>query len=140
MSESTKLHAKDDDLLAGAIDISSLEDDDASDAADPDDNLEIELDGGDDSGEESTRRIQSFGQQVRHAAKWKRQPNVTGQGAMHVKTFVCKLRLDAIENLDEQINTWLDDNPEYEVKFVTTSHGILTGKTKEEAMFVSVWV
>lgn len=75
-----------------------------------------------------------------HEDHWNRKPNVTGAGAIHVKTFVAKLRQDAITNMDNQINQWLDTHPEYEVKLVTTSVGELVGKTKEAALFVNVWV
>ena len=75
-----------------------------------------------------------------HHDNWSRKPNVTGHGAIHVKTFVSKLRLDAIHHLDEQINTWLDEHPEYEVKFVNTTIGDLVGKTTDPALFVNVWV
>ncbi len=75
-----------------------------------------------------------------HEDHWQRQPNTTGTGAIHVKTFVAKLRLDAIEHLDKQVNQWLDNHPEYEVKFVTTNVGPLVGKRTEDALFVSVWV
>ena len=75
-----------------------------------------------------------------HAEHWKRTPNATGQGAIHVKTFVAKLRPDAMEYLDQQINEWLDDNPEYEVKFVTTSTGTFMSKNPEPALVLNVWV
>lgn len=87
-------------------------------------------------------KIQVFGQAIRkpHSDHWNRTPNTTGSGAIHVKTFVAKLRLDAIDNLDEQVNEWLDAHPEYEVKFVSSSVGKLVGKISEDAMFMSVWV
>ncbi|MEM1109814.1 MAG: hypothetical protein AAGH99_14105 [Planctomycetota bacterium] len=87
-------------------------------------------------------QIHVFGEAQRkaHADHWNRTPNATGTGAIHVKTFVAKLRLDAIDNLDEQVNTWLDAHPEYEVKFVTTSVGKLVGKISEDAIFMNVWV
>lgn len=132
MSESK--HANDDELLAGAIDISSLNDDEDQT---PD---EIELVEEQVTEDQPQRAIRTFGDTTRQTKTWKRQPNADGTGATHVRTFVSKMRLDAIEHLDEQINDWLDEHPELEVKFVTTSHGILTGKTKEEALFVSVWV
>ena len=126
------LHSSDDDLLANAIDISQMQDDSEPEA------IEIELD---DSGDQTpSRTIRTFGDVKKAEAQWKRQPNQTGQGATHIRTFVAKLRLDAIENLDQQINDWLDEHPELEVKFCTVSHGMLTGKNKEEAMFMSVWV
>ena len=86
-------------------------------------------------------KIQVFGDKAkRHEETWNRTPNTTGQGAIHVKTFVSKLRLDAIERLDQQVNEWLDAHPQYEVKFVTTTTGQLMGKIEEPAIFMNVWV
>ncbi len=86
-------------------------------------------------------KIQMFGPQTtKHEDKWNRTPNTPGTGAIHVKTFVTKLRLDAIDHMDQQINEWLDAHPQYEVKFVTTTVGKLVGKITEEALFVNVWV
>ncbi len=77
---------------------------------------------------------------VRHEDNWARSPNVTGTGAVHVRSFHCKLTGDALENLDRQINEWLDAHPQYEVKFVNTSIGDWTGKLKEPNLIVQVWV
>lgn len=76
----------------------------------------------------------------KHAESWKRKPNVTGNGAIHCRTFHCKLTGDSLENLDRQINEWLDSRPEYEVKMVTTTVGEWTGKLKEPNLIVQVWV
>ena len=117
----------DDDLVAeeaqevteelGAIDLEENEDDQPSQA-----------------------QIQAFGTRSRHDESWSRTPNVTGQGAIHVKTFHAKLREDALAFLDQQVNEWLDSHPEYEVKFVTTTIGELKGKLVEPALFLNVWV
>jgi hypothetical protein len=134
--------SNDDDLLANAIPIEGLEEETpaapiGTHAAPPAAPEAIELAGGEDS---SGREIRTFDSRKHHEAKWHRTPNTTGQGAIHVKTFVAKLRLDAIENLDQQVNEWLDSHPQYEVKIVTSSIGPLTGKITEPALFVNVWV
>lgn len=88
-------------------------------------------------------KIRTFEQRLGrggHETMWKRNPNVTGTGAIHVKSFHCKLTGDSLEFLDSQINEWLDEHPEYEVKFVTTSIGEWTGKIKEPSLIVNVWV
>ncbi|GAB4385842.1 MAG: hypothetical protein Kow0022_13230 [Phycisphaerales bacterium] len=87
-------------------------------------------------------KIRTFEQRLgaKHADSWSRTPNTTGTGAIHVKSFHCKLTGDSLAFLDQQINEWLDANPEYEVKFVTTSVGIWTGKLKEPNLIVNVWV
>ncbi len=86
------------------------------------------------------KEIRAFEKASRHTEKWKRQPNVTGQGATHVRTFHSKLTNEALIYMDQMINEWLDEHPEYEVKRVTSTVGILTGKLKEPHIICQVWV
>jgi len=150
MAEEQK-NPSEDDLLANAIPIDAaeldeldeLEEVEESDSADQTDLAPIEIDQTteDQSGQTSSgRTIQTFGTDARHEDKWNRTPNSPGTGAIHVKTFVAKLRLDAIDHMDQQVNEWLDAHPQYEVKFVTTTVGRLVGKNTEDALFMSVWV
>lgn len=90
-------------------------------------------------------KIQAFGGAVnqsvrRHEDNWKRTPNLTGHGAIHVKSFHCKLGEESLAFMDQQINEWLDNHPQYEVKFVTTTVGEWTGKTREPQMIVHLWL
>lgn len=88
-------------------------------------------------------KIQVFEQRMgakRHEDKWSRSPNATGTGAIHCKSFHCKLVGDSLEFLDQQINEWLDAHPQYEVKFVTSSIGEWTGKQREPNLIIQVWV
>lgn len=142
-------HATDDELLSGALPMPSSDDEDLEELEVVDDSMDPELepiDAGDlsTSGMEpmdaNASKIKAFGVRKPHEDHWKRTPNVTGNGAIHVKTFVTKLRLEAVEHLDTQVNEWLDAHPEYEVKFVTTTIGTLFGKNKEEAMFMNIWL
>lgn len=148
MSESHHHHPSDEELLDNAIDISQLEEAEGSSPppasskssakkADGFAPIEIASGASDSSG---ASRIHAFGREKRHEDEWSRTPNTTGTGAIHVKTFVAKLRLDAIDYLDRQVNEWLDAHPQYEVKFVTTTVGDLMGKMKEQALFMNVWV
>lgn len=153
-----KKPVSDKELLDSAIEIdfSDMEDDDGDAPAKlkaPDDGFErsdnadltpIDLAADDeldeDPNQQSKIHVFGEGQRKAHADHWNRTPNTTGAGAIHVKTFVAKLRLDAIDNLDEQVNNWLDQHPEYEVKFVTTTVGKLVGKISEDAIFMNLWV
>jgi len=72
--------------------------------------------------------------------RWTRTPNADGTGATHCKTFVSKLRLEAIAHMDNHVNEWLEAHPEVEVKFTTSSIGKLVGKVSEDALFLTVWV
>lgn len=85
-------------------------------------------------------KITSFGKERRHEESWSRTPNTTGAGAIHVKTFHCKLTEDALLYMDQLINEWLDAHPQYEVKFVSSTIGTFTGKLKEPALICQVWV
>lgn len=96
-----------------------------------------------ESAEAAASKIRMFDQKLgagRHEDSWKRTPNITGTGAIHVKSFHCKLTGDSLDFLDQQINEWLDAHPQYEVKMVTTSIGEWTGKLKEPNLIVNVWV
>lgn len=101
--------------------------------------LDLTDDAGAAGGDKSIRAIGS-GSGILNKTQWKRTPNKDGTGATHVKTFFCKLRADAIEFMDEQINQYLDQHPECEVKFVTTSVGAMLGKTTEPALFINLWI
>ena len=95
---------------------------------------------GTDAGSPKIRALDQKLGVVRHEDSWARSPNVTGAGAIHVRSFHCKLTGDALENLDRQVNEWLDAHPQYEVKFVTTTVGEWTGKLKEPNLIMQVWV
>jgi hypothetical protein len=86
------------------------------------------------------KEIRAFGGLKRHVDQWSRTPNVTGQGAIHVKTFHGKLTEDALAYMDRQINEWLDAHPEYEVKFISSSIGEFSGKIREPNLICQVWV
>jgi len=86
------------------------------------------------------KRISTFGTPKRHEDHWSRSPNTTGLGAIHVKTFHAKLTSDALVYMDQCINEWLDAHPQYEVKFVSSTVGTLTGKIKEPNIICQVWV
>ncbi|MDF1869197.1 MAG: hypothetical protein P1U30_02305 [Phycisphaerales bacterium] len=95
------------------------------------------------SGQPGQSKITTFEQKLsakRHEDDWARSPNATGTGAIHVKSFHCRLTGDSLEFLDRQINEWLDNHPEYEVKMVTSSMGTWSGKLKEPNLIVNVWV
>lgn len=107
-----------------------------------DDAIELDADDLEEvDGDPGPSKIQTFARGGEHQdMEMKRAVNADGTGATRCKTFHSKLRVDALEFLDDQVNQWLDDHPEYEVKFVTTTIGVLTGKAKEEALFMNVWV
>jgi hypothetical protein len=86
------------------------------------------------------RKITAFVDPKKTEAAWARTPNITGEGATHVRSFHSKLTDDALGYVDKQINAWLDENPDIEVKFATTTIGTFTGKVKEPHLICQVWV
>lgn len=91
----------------------------------------------------ASSKIKSFAQSMgvgHHQESWKRPTNLTGTGATHVRSFHCRLTSEALEYLDTQVNQWLDQHPDYEVKFVTTNVGEWSGKLKEPNLVVQIWV
>lgn len=82
----------------------------------------------------------TFGPEIQHrTANWKRQPHANGQGSVRVRSFHGKLSEQGLEYMDHFINEWLDQHPEIEVKFVTSSIGMFDGKMKEPAVILQVW-
>ena len=55
------------------------------------------------------------------------------------KTFFAKLHAGAIEFLDEQICTWLRDNPGVSIKRTNVVVGDVAAKKTEPNMIVTVW-
>lgn len=131
----------DDDLLKDAISIDELEvvEDDAPARA-PIEVEEIEL-ADDEDDEGVSKEIVSFEKNRSDDEKqWRRTPDPNGTGAIRCRSFVAKLRADAVEHMDEQINEWLDSHPELTVKHVSSTIGVLKGKEKEDALFLSIFV
>ena len=56
-----------------------------------------------------------------------------------VKTFLAKLHIGSIDFIDQQINDWLKDNPSVNIKRTNTATGMVTGKTTEPHVIVTVW-
>ena len=76
---------------------------------------------------------------VAHQENFKRKTNVSGQGAIRIRTFHGRLSDEGLIYMDSKINEWLDAHPDIEVKFVTTTVGLYEAKIKEQALIVNVW-
>lgn len=143
MSADNKPQPTEDDLLANAIPIEEIEDIEEAPPVTGKPVLEapkaIDLD---ESDQLEHREIRTFDtHKVTDVSDtWKRRPKHDTNGATHSRTFIAKLRMDAIEHLDHQVNEWLDQHPDFTVKFSTVTTGILSGKLREEALFMTVWV
>ncbi len=91
--------------------------------------------------EEETAEIvvRGGGGAERKERQYQHKPNVTGEGAIRVRTFDTKLSRAAFQTLDEMVNGWLDENG-FEVKHVTACIGDIHGKTTTEPhLIINVW-
>jgi hypothetical protein len=86
-------------------------------------------------------KIQAFGvRALSHANEtFKRTPNLNKTGAVRVRSFHGRLSEQGLEYMDHQINEWLDNHGDVEIKFVTSTTGIFDGKMKEPAVILNVW-
>ncbi len=86
------------------------------------------------------KKIKAFGVDEHRAHhEWKRQVVKTGTGACRVRSFHGKYSEQGLEYLDNAINEWLDNHPEIEVKFVTSTVMTFEGKVREPALVLNVW-
>ncbi len=86
-------------------------------------------------------KIKAFSSATGHGVShaWKRQPTIAGHGAIRVRSFHGRLSDEGMEFMDNKINEWIDEHPDVEVKFVTTTIGTYEGKIREQALIVNVW-
>ncbi len=68
-----------------------------------------------------------------------RKAAMNGNGSCRVRSFHGRLSTQGLEYMDNQINEWLDHNPDVEVKFVTSVTGIFEGKMREPAVILNLW-
>lgn len=74
-----------------------------------------------------------------HKADFQRPLNNSGQGATRCRIFHSKLAATSLEYMEKQINDWVDSDPTIDIKQVGHSIGVMTGKTAETSLIVTVW-
>lgn len=57
----------------------------------------------------------------------------------HVKTFFTKLHAGSIDFLEQQINSWLKENPGIVIKRTNTTVGNVVAKKTEPNLIITVW-
>jgi hypothetical protein len=65
--------------------------------------------------------------------------NTGGEKITGVKTFFTKLHSGAIDYLDEQINDWLKNNPDLNIKMTNSVTGEVQGKKTEPNIIITIW-
>jgi len=69
---------------------------------------------------------------------YKRSLNANGTGATRCRVFHTKIAIAPLENMEKQINEWLDGE-EIEIKHVGHLIGTMEGKRPEPNLLVLVW-
>ncbi|MHC4444521.1 MAG: hypothetical protein ACYTF1_01980 [Planctomycetota bacterium] len=65
--------------------------------------------------------------------------NPTGRGATRIRTFYAKFSEPAIRHMEQQINAWLDKNPDIEIKFANTTVGISEERHSETCLIMTLF-
>lgn len=60
-------------------------------------------------------------------------------GATRCRTFHCKITEGAVGYFNNQINDWLDKNPNITVKFANTTVGVFEGKHAEPNLIITLF-
>ena len=106
----------------------------------PDDDAPISMEAIEDDAPSKIRTFESASTlKASTRSTLKRATNLTGQGATRVRTFHTKLTDGAFAFLDNQINEWVDENQDVEVKFCNTTIGVVEGKRSEPHIIMTVW-
>jgi len=101
--------------------------------------IKLEANGGNPNEATQIRTFASASSLERKEEEYKRPLNTDGKGATRVRTFHTRLGNNAMSFLDEQINEWVDENPDIVVKFSTSTVGMVEGKKTEPHLIISVW-
>ena len=101
----------------------------------------IEIEGSEISEETASTQIRSFKTADTAAKREFKRPLIKAEnGATRVRTFHIRLSEHTTNVIDDQINKWIDENPDISVKFTNTTVGEVEGKTATRPhLIVTVW-
>ena len=71
--------------------------------------------------------------------RYVRHLNHDGRGAIRCRVFHAKLNDGALQYMEGQINEWIDQNPEVEIKHVNTNVGVVEGKSQEPHLIITLF-
>ena len=93
---------------------------------------------------QSSSKIRSFAEGstlagAHHDAKLKRKITGPTEAATRIRTFHSKLTPAALAHMDDQINEWVDSDPNIFVKTVNTTVGPFEAKHVEQHLIVTIF-
>ncbi len=71
--------------------------------------------------------------------KFKRHLQHNECGAIRCRIFHAKLNDGALQYVQNQINDWIDQNPEVDVKHLNTNVGVVEGKSSEPHLIITLF-
>ena len=71
--------------------------------------------------------------------KFKRHLQHNECGAIRCRIFHAKLNDGALQFLQDQINDWIDQNPEVDIKHLNTNVGVVEGKSSEPHLIITLF-
>ena len=71
--------------------------------------------------------------------KFKRHLQHNECGAIRCRIFHAKLNDGALQFLQDQINNWIDQNPEVDIKHLNTNVGVVEGKSSEPHLVITLF-
>ena len=69
---------------------------------------------------------------------FKRSVNLTGSGATRCRLFYSRIAVESLENMQNRINEWIDDN-DIEIKHVGQELAVMEGKNPKPNLMITVW-
>jgi len=121
----------------------------AAPTTEPEDNLApislVSAEGADVVSERPSTAKQAFGGGITFdrprddQTQYKRALLKNTSSATRCRTFHCKLNDPSIHNMNQQINEWIDDHEDYEIKFVCSDIGVMEGKHADPHLIVTVF-
>ncbi len=71
--------------------------------------------------------------------KFKRHLQHNECGAIRCRIFHAKLNDGALQFVQDQINDWIDQNPEVDIKHLNTNVGVVEGKSSEPHLIITLF-
>jgi len=125
--------------------VASLDDTDVETQAEQEEDEPISLTDEPEGKAEVGSKIRSFGeggitagQGVVDTSGLKRTL-LKGAAATRCRTFHSKLSDAAVAYMNNQVNEWIDSNPEIEIKFATSTIGVFEGKHAEQNLIITIF-
>lgn len=81
----------------------------------------------------------SGGVNLADESHYQHPPEPKARYAKRCRTFHAKLNEGAVGYMNEQINSWTDNNPDITIKFATSTIGVYEGKHNDPHLIITVF-